>query len=343
MQNHIQKKGKLLDEEGVLNQRGYSTQMLLEYSRKDIIGKKLRIKEWDYYLIYNDKFAVALTVADNSYMGLISASFIDFTMPKEKTKSIMTILPMGKMKLPSSSMHGDVEYQNKKVKVSFVHREGKRVLKLSMKDFDQGDLNVSFELSEEPKDSMVIATPFAEKKKAFYYNQKMIGMRAEGKVEYQGKYYIFSKENSFGLLDWGRGIWTYNNVWYWSALQGIVNDKVFGFNFGYGFGDTSDATENMLFYDGIGHKLDKVSFHIPKDKKGRLQYLEPWVISSSDQRCNLTFQPILDRKACITAGFIKSDQHQVFGTFDGEVVLEDSTRLTISSMVGFAERVHNKW
>ena len=343
MQKKIIKAGKLLDEHGVLREKGYSTQMLLEYNRHDIKGKKLRIKEWDYYLIYNEKFAVALTVADNSYMGLISASFIDFTKIKEKTKSIMTIMPMGKTNLPSSSKSGDVNFQNDKVKVSFIHKDGKRLLKLIMKDFDEGDLRVSFELSEEPKDSMVIATPFAEDKRAFYYNQKIVGMRAEGKVEYQGKFYIFSKENSLGLLDWGRGVWTYDNTWYWSALHGIIDGKVFGFNLGYGFGDTSNATENMLFYDGTAHKLEEVTFHIPKDSKGKFMYCEPWRITSSDQRCNLTFQPILDRSACISLGILKSDQHQVFGTFDGDLVLDDGSKLNISSMLGFAERVHNKW
>ena len=44
-----------------------------------------------------------------------------------------------------------------------------------------------------------------------------------------------------------------------------MNGKPFGFNIGYGFGDTSAASENMLFYDGTAHKLDDVTFHIPKD------------------------------------------------------------------------------
>ena len=35
---------------------------------------KLRIKEWDYYCVNNGHFALALTIADNSYMGLDSIS-----------------------------------------------------------------------------------------------------------------------------------------------------------------------------------------------------------------------------------------------------------------------------
>ena len=33
------------------------------------------MKEWDYYYVGNDHFGVALTIADNSYMGLDSISY----------------------------------------------------------------------------------------------------------------------------------------------------------------------------------------------------------------------------------------------------------------------------
>ena len=34
----------------------------------------------------------------------------------------------------------------------------------------------------------------------------------------------FSKD-SYALLDWGRGVWTYKNTWYWSAGMGKINGK----------------------------------------------------------------------------------------------------------------------
>ena len=52
---------------------------------------------------------------------------------------------------------------------------------------------------------------------------------------------------------------------------------------------------------------------------------------------------VLDRAACTSAGIIKSDQHQVFGRFSGTAVLDDGTRLDIHDLMGFAEKVENKW
>ncbi len=336
--------GPLLNERGELCQAGYATSLVKEYDRSRIKGGALRIKEWDYYLIYNGRYGVALTLDDNSYMGLVSISFLDFEKRTEHTASPMTVFPMGKTGFPGTSAAGDVSLHKRNMKMFFCHRDGKRILDGEIRRFENGlPIRIHFELEEEPEDSMVIATPFPGKKTAFYYNQKIIGMRAGGRAEYGGHVYEFKKKDSFALLDWGRGVWTYENTWYWSAAMGLSGGENFGFNLGYGFGDTSAATENMLFYQGKAHKLEDVRFLIPGEEEGKTDYLKPWNFTSSDKRLELTFTPILDRKACTSAGIILSDQHQVFGYFDGTAVLDDGTKLSVEHLLGFAEKVRNKW
>ena len=117
-----------------------------------------------------------------------------------------------------------------------------------------------------------------------------------------------------------------------------VNGKPFGFNIGYGFGDTSAASENMLFYDGVCHKLDDITFHI--DKR---DYMKPWTFTSTDGRFEMDFVPVLDRAAKIDVKLIVTDQHQVFGWMSGKAVLDDGTVLEIKDLMCFAEDVHNKY
>ena len=335
--------GELLDSNGNLTEAGYATSLVKVYDRKKIKAGKTRIKEWDYYLIYNQQFGVALTVDDNSYMGLVSISFLDFVNKTEKTVSPMTILPMGRTNLPATSKSGVTEFHNKRCFFSFKVEDGKRILLARMDNFNQGKpIRMKSILTEEPDDSMAIATPF-DKQGYFYYNQKIIGMRAKGTVEYLDQKYVFNPEDSFGLLDWGRGVWTYENTWYWSAMQGISDGHVLGFNLGYGFGDTSAASENMIFYDGQSSKLEQIKFHIPGEDEGKDDYLLPWKFTSSDHRLLLDFTPILDRSAYTSAGIVLSDQHQVFGWFDGYVVLDSGKKVMIKHMLGFAEKVRNKW
>ena len=344
MQKEIVEKGKLLDEKGHLIECGYAKSLIKDYDRKDIKACKLRIKEWDYYLIYNDEYAVALTIDDNSYMGLNSISFIDFKNAWEKTVSPMSFMPKGKTNLPSSSTSGSVSVANKNYNISFEKFDDKRILKASMKSFLNGkDINLEFELSAEPKDSMVIITPFKEKKTAFYYNQKIVGFKAKGTVSIGDDRYIFNESNTRAILDWGRGVWTYKNTWYWGAGCGVVDGHEFGFNIGYGFGDTSSASENMLFYDGVAHKLDKVTFNIPKNAKGKDDYLSQWTFTSNDGRFEMTFDPIIDRHANANALIISSNQHQVFGRFNGTATLDNGEKIVLKDFVAFAETLKNKW
>ena len=102
MQHEITKAIPLLDETGNLTEPGYARSLLPVYRRADVKVRRTRLKEWDYYLINNGRFALALTVDDNGYMGLDSISLLDFEEGWEITKSPMSLLPLGKIGLPES-------------------------------------------------------------------------------------------------------------------------------------------------------------------------------------------------------------------------------------------------
>ena len=343
MQTEITRAIPLLDEKGNLTQPGYAKRLLPVYDRAKVRGGFARLKDWDYYYIGNDEVGVALTIADNSYMGLDSISFLRFgDSPWEVTKSVMRIFPMGKTGLPATSECGVSAIAGKGYALTFTVESGKRVLKAHMDDFKDGQrIDIDVTLSREPEESMVICTPF-EKEAHFYYNQKINCMRAEGKVKLGENSYAFQPENAFGVLDWGRGVWTYHNTWYWGSASGLCDGVDVGFNIGYGFGDTSAASENMLFYNGKAHKLSQVTFNIPM-KDGKEDYLKPWTFTSDDGRFEMDFVPVIDRASNTDFKILKSDQHQVFGHFTGTAVLDDGTKIQISDLMGFAEKVENKW
>ena len=330
----------LLDKNGSLTKPGWATELLYEYNPKAVKASKIRLKEWDYYIMISDEgeYALALCIADNRYMGLVDAALIDIKNGVKHDFLVPLILPMGKLHLPTDSGKGDVIFRNAFCDFRYILTDGGRRL-LANYNLPGGKTFVCNIFLQQPKmDTMVIATPWKEDPKAFYYNQKINCMRAEGFCEFGGQRYTFSPKTDFGTLDWGRGVWTYDNTWNWGSGNAVVNGKPFGFNIGYGFGDTAAASENMLFYDGVGHKLDDITFHIPASS-----YTDPWKISSSDGRFEMDFVPILDRAAKIDVKAIVTDQHQVFGKMTGTAVLDDGTALEIKDLMCFCERVHNKY
>jgi hypothetical protein len=202
---------------------------------------------------------------------------------------------------------------------------------------DGKPLDAELILDQPPMDSMVIATPWP-KKHAFYYNQKILTMRVTGYISFDGMRYEFDPRTDFATLDWGRGVWTYDNTWFWAAGNADVDGNSLGWNLGYGFGDTSAATENLLIWNGTAHKLDDVTFHLPEDG-----YMGTWRFTSSDGRFEMSFEPVLDRAACLDYKVIVSDQHQVFGKMSGKAVLDDGTEVRIKDVMCFAEIVHNRY
>ncbi len=340
---HQLTQGPLLDEKGNLVEAGFAFDLVRQYDRKAIKGLKSRIKEWDYYYIGDKEFGIALTVDDNSYMGLVSVSVLDYQNKTDLTKSYMRWLTFGEVGFPSSSKDGDVFCEGKKYSMYFANKNGKRHLVCHMKNVRKGeDFECDITLEKTLDKSMVIATPF-NKKKHFYYNQKINLLRAKGFFKLGKFFHQFKKDETLGVLDWGRGVWTYSNTWYWSSLNAKTRDgHNIGFNLGYGFGDTSAASENMFFFDKEAYKLEDVIFNIPQDEKGKHKFLEDWTFKSQNGDIDLVFHPIIDRYSNTNALIIQSNQHQVFGYFSGTIRVNEK-EYNLDNLIGFAEMVKNRW
>ena len=340
MRNHeVTNPQLLLDDQGELREPGWSKSLVQQYRRSMIKAPKIRIKEWDYYLVTSDRFAAAFTISDDGYIGLQSVSLLVFgEKPWEHTETVLNAFPMGKLHLPEDSSEGETKYADKRLQMSFIPKDGTRHITCHFENFMDGKpLDADIVLEQPPMDTMVIATPWP-KKHAFYYNQKINCMCASGAVSFDGETYQFDPAADFGTLDWGRGVWTYDNTWFWGSGNADVDGNAFGWNIGYGFGDTSAASENILFWNGTAHKLDDVTFNIPESG-----YMDTWTFTSSDGRFETTFEPVLDRAACLDYKVIVSDQHQVFGRMSGKAVLDDGTEVNIKDVMCFAEKVHNKY
>ncbi|MBR3305854.1 MAG: DUF2804 domain-containing protein [Lachnospiraceae bacterium] len=339
MRNHeVTKEHKLLDENGQLIEPGWSRRLIQEYNREMIKAPKWRIKEWDYYLVTGKDFAAAFTISDDGYIGLQSVSLLELgDEPWEHTETILNALPLGRIGLPCTSSDCVTKYSDRRLKLRFDARKGKRRIRCRFEDFCDGKpFECDIVLRQPEMDSMVIATPW-DTKHAFYYNQKINAMRAEGEISYNGKIYRFDPATDFGTLDWGRGVWTYDNCWLWGTGNADIDGHAFGFNLGYGFGNTSAATENIIIYDGKAHKLDDVTFNIPDD------LMEKWTITSSDGRFEAELVPVLDRAACIDFKLLISDQHHVFGRLTGKAVLDDGTVIEMKDIMCAVEKVHNRY
>lgn len=339
MQHEIQPGSRLFDASGRLASPGYAKRMVFTYSRADIKASKWRIKEWDYYAVLTQDFGFSCTIADLGYSSLVSANVFDFGTGVVLTKTKIGWFTFGRLGLPSSSERGHVGYHEEGFDFDFLRSDDGRRLRVVIRGFaPEGDLEATIDLADPKDESMVIATPWATRRPRFYLNQKINCLPASGTVRIGAKTLSFTPDSAFGVLDWGRGVWTYKNTWYWGSASGILDGHRFGFNIGYGFGDTTQASENMVFFDGKAHKLDRVTFALDDT-----DVMKPWRFTSNDGRFEMTMTPVLDRRDHTDYGIIKNLGHQVFGRYAGRVVLDDGTVLEVKDMIGFAEKITNHY
>ena len=330
----IEQKTPVLDENGYIT-AGYATSAVCDYRRKDIKAPFYRIKEWDFYQVSDGEKCLQFTIGHASYAGQVGVMLFDFKKG-EMIANInkMLVLPFNRLHLPENGeTDHEINYHSGGYHMHLKTEGNFRYLSFSANDF-----SASITLERKNPNSLVINIPFDEYKTAFYYNQKINCMTACGHASVGGKAYTFDSSDSFGLLDWGRGVWPFHNEWYWSNGTGIADGEIFGFNLGTGFGNTSAATENMLFYKGEAHKIGKVSFELDKTA-----YMMPWRIHDEKGLLDLTLTPMYDRTTRTKVLFIDNVCHQMFGVFSGEVTLSDGTVLHIKDITAFAEHAVNNW
>ena len=120
---------------GNLTEPGWARRPLPVYDRSRVKGGPARRKEWDYYLVMGDGFALALTIADSSCLGVASISLLDFQEGGQVTRSPVRLLPMGATGLPGTSQRGNAAVSGRGYALLF-HNDGQnRTLTAHMERF----------------------------------------------------------------------------------------------------------------------------------------------------------------------------------------------------------------
>lgn len=347
MEHEVTKVQELLSKNGTVTEPGWARSEVWQYNRENIQAPWFRRKEWDYYLFTTDEIGVAFTISDLGYIALLSVSFLDFKNKTEKTSSELEFFPKGKKYgLGARVKDADASCKTEKLRMSFTKVDGGRKISVVYKNFDKEnkkDLKAELFVKEPDMEAVYIATPWKEKETAFYYNCKKNCLEASGTVTYGEDVYRISPGTCHGVLDWGRGVWTYDNTWFWGTGSGKIGDELFGFNLGYGFSDRSSASENGLYYKGKIHKLQNVEFRIPKDESGKYRFTDTWDVVDDQGRLQAKFEPIFDRSSCMDFKLIISDQHQVFGRMNGFAIMDDGEKVEMKDFICALEVVRNKY
>ena len=335
----------LLAPDGKLLAKGWARRNVFEYDRNLVKKGIMSRKEWDFYNVANEDYQLLISFANITVGGYVGLKLVNLKTGEVIIDAMKYFLGTNKHVPPAK---GDVPNRFKdkigSAEFDFITKKNERTLWYKqpykgkmLEGFVSMDIMPGLE-------NITTVLPFDEDETRYFMTTKQFCMPCGGTLKWGDEVWEFSKENTFCALDWGRVNTVHKMVWYWgNGAQYVTDEKgerhLVGFEITWAIGNESNATETCIIYDGKVHKFGAIDVEkFPKDR-----YLEPWKFVSEDGRFNMTMMPTLDNHSDVDFKVGRMNCHQIFGWWNGDVTLDDGTKIEIKDLFTFCEYVENRW
>jgi hypothetical protein len=288
-----------------------------------------RTKRWEHWGVVTPTHVLGVTVSSLDYAGMHGIYVLDRRTGTETRRDVVAPLARG-TQLPDGGAGGPVRASAGGLTISV--DESLRGTRLHAEA-----PGVRVELMVERVDgheSLGVVVPWTER--LFQYTLKDVARRVSGRIWLDGHEHTVPPEESWAVLDHGRGRWPYAVTWNWGAGSGVVDGAVVGLQLGGQWTDGTGATENGVVVDGHLHHFDDLL---------EWQYdvthpLRPWRIRGP--HVEVVLEPFHQRVATTNLGIVASRTHQAFGHWRGHVVV-DGRPQSVDGLVGWAEEARHRW
>jgi len=250
------------------------------------------------------------------------------------------ILPHNIPEIPSSALEGKVDYHQGDTHFEFesVDLTTKRI-KVS---FPALRKEAEFEFKRKATDEILaLFNPLTEDSSRWFVTEK-IPYIVNGVLKLDDKVHKF--EDQTGLMDWGRGIWTYQTQWIWANAIGWKEGNRVGINLGsLQRSSISLASEDVIFYNEKVLKLGTLKVDLDLS-----DVLKPWKIKSVNSEpkhgygvADIAFIPEVAHPVKTNLFVAKVEIVNVYGVF--KVVAKFEGKEYEFEVRGFAEAANHRW
>ncbi|MFN8158886.1 MAG: DUF2804 domain-containing protein [Candidatus Nanopelagicales bacterium] len=289
-----------------------------------------RSKRWEYWGLVTPEHIVGITVSSLDYAGVHSVYLLERASGSETNADAVVPFGRGALLAPRAGVGGS-RVTTKALAIALDETpEGTRIrVRTPVLDLDV------VALLPERHESLSVVVPWSEK--LFQYTVKDLGRPLRGRLRVAGLEHEVDPDESFGVLDHGRGRWPYAITWNWGAGYGRVEGREVALQVGGRWTDGTGSTENALFVDGVAHKISE---DLAWDYDAA-DWLAPWRIRG--ERVDARFTPFHERASVTNLGVLASEVHQCFGTWSGWATTDEGERVALDGIVGWAEEARNRW
>ncbi len=316
--------------------RGWSRRPL---HRANLQGRRFRTKKWDYWAVLAGDLAIGLVYADVGYLGLATVWWGDLVTGETGGHDLAVPFARG-LRLPDVPGSAPLRLDHPKLQMRLADSpDGTHLTaRWTEDDGSPGELDVMVSLPE-GHESLSVVIPWSES--TFQFTTKDQARPAEGRLVRRGtEVRIGVDEPAWGVLDVGRGRWPLSIRWNWGGGAGrATTGEVVGVQFGAKWTEGTGFTENAITVDGRLHKIGReLAWTYDWDHP-----MGPWRVVDPEGAIDLVLTPRLDRHSRTNALLLRTEVHQVFGTWSGTVRAEDGRELRLEDAQGFAEEARNTW
>lgn len=287
------------------------------------------VKRWQYLGVVTEDLVLGAAVA---HVGLAANAFAYVYDRGEGRVRDYSYLDPGarRTRYSASSVEGCTEYVTRKAEVRLDNRVviGPRRLVLRLPELA---CDIAFDESEITPLCAVTQNGL----RGYNYCHKAAALPVSGSLTIEGRT-IDLGDDALGVLDWTAGCAARYTFWNWACGSGRLPDRrTVGCNFVSGINERG-FTENVYWVAGRPEKVDTMYFEYDPAR-----ILDPWRITSSDGKVDLTFTPEQERAENLNVGLVMSRFHQPFGAFSGTLMIDGAP--TPVRLRGYAEEHEAKW
>jgi hypothetical protein len=320
----------LCDAHGRLNPAaiGFARQPLV---RANLSGRWPRKKRWNFWNWIAPDFVFSVTLADIDLTSFCSFTLTDFRDGAHWAGA--SYGRPGRFALPEvvdaavAFRGGALDYANAPDgPVRFRGRAG-----------DGSEVSADFTVHRPPgHESLNVVVPWTARH--FQCNSKHAALPCEGEVRVGERRYRLEPRTSFGVQDWGRGIWPYRSFWNWGVATGFAGDVLLGVNVGAKWTMGTGANENGILWDG---RLVKLMEDLVWEYDAA-EWRKPWRVTAPSGALDLVLEPVAAHTPRLNLGVLATGGVCAFGRWRGRVRAK-GRELAVDGLVGWAEEFSHRW
>ena len=333
---------RLVGRDGRLNPDavGWARRPLVDTSGIDGRRSFGRNKRWEYWNVTTPTHILALTVSSLDYAAVHEVWVLDRSTGRHWGRSA-TVLPARDVRLPAALGYGPARARARGLAIAIddVVGGGTRLRARIDATGDDGPptpLSFDVHVTRPPgHECLAVVVPWSARR--FQYTVKDVALPAAGTLTIGGVDHAVPADESWAVLDHGRGRWPHDVRWNWGAGSGRSDGRTIGVQVGGQWTDGTGSTENGVLIDGRLHKIsdELVWEYDPAD------VLAPWRIHGGP--LDLVFEPFHDKVTRTNLGVLSGSTDQCFGHYRGTFTTADGQHVAFGGILGWAEDVHNRW